>query len=223
VPQTVHDYSYAHDKLDAIVRGALRERAERAIRRYFEEPRPETGRLGYTGRRFERLGDGGERPEVCNTVTPADVLAVSLLGVESGIGRVAISVLEQQRDDIECLLKQIPCAALHDVPQAEIADGSAAWQLWELLRKAGGEYRSVTAYKLLARKRPALLPVYDRVVKGMLGAPRDVWECYWHWFDGDHSRVDETMRLRAAVGGIGDISLLRCLDVALWMIGTDRG
>jgi Family of unknown function (DUF6308) len=210
----------AHDKLDSIVRGGLRDDAVRAIRCYFEEPTKANGRAGFTGRRFERFEGGGDRADIRDVITPADVLAVSLLGVEGGIGRVALAVVEEKRGDISKLLQQIPVVALHEVPSDTIADDSAAGQLWTLLCAAGGKHRWVTASKLLARKRPALLPVYDSVVKKQLSSPNDVWQCYWTWFDDDRSRVTDTEKLRADVGGIDDISLLRCLDVALWMFGT---
>lgn len=212
----------AHAKLDSIVRGELRADSVRAIRRSFEQPTAENGRIGYTGRRFERFEGGGDRPQTRDVITSADVLAVTLLGVEHGIGRVAIATIEEKRAEITGLLSQIPVTALHEVDYDVIGPKSAAWDLWSLLCRAGGEHRSVTAYKLLARKRPALLPVYDTVVATQLGNPYDVWCCYWTWFDDDPSRVDAAEALRADVGNISDISLLRCLDVALWMLGTGR-
>jgi hypothetical protein len=39
------------------------------------------GRARYSGAYFERLGGGGDRPEVANQVTADDLLAVSVLGV----------------------------------------------------------------------------------------------------------------------------------------------
>ena len=148
------------------------------------------------------------------------MLAVTLLGVEHGIGRVSLATIEDKQDEITSLLSQIPVAALHEVAYDVIGQDPAAWRLWALLCAAGGEHRSVTACKLLARKRPALLPVYDAVVATQLGEPRDIWRCYWTWFNDKPSRIQDTEALRADVGGVDDISLLRCLDVALWMFGT---
>lgn len=215
-------YEAAHAKLDSIVRGELCDEAVHAIRKYFEQPNAHNGRIGFTGRRFERFEGGGDRPEIRDVITPADVLAVTLLGVEHGVGRVSLAILEDEHDEITCLLSQIPVTALHEVPSDVIGPDSAAWKLWKLLCKAGGEHRSVTACKLLARKRPALLPVYDAVVAAQLDEPRDIWNCYWTWFKDEPSRVCDTKALRAQVDGVSDISLLRCLDVALWMFGTGR-
>jgi Family of unknown function (DUF6308) len=209
----------AHSKLDSIVRGRLRDDAVRAIRCYFEEPAAANGRTGFTGRRFERFEGGGDRADIRDVITPVDVLAVTLLSVEGGIGRVALAVIEEKRREISDLLRRIPVAALHDVTYDTIAEGSAAWRLWTMLCAAGGKDRRVTANKLLARKRPELLPVYDSVVKAQLGSPQNFWQCYWTWFNEDPSRVTDTEKLRTDVGDIEDISLLRCLDVALWMFG----
>jgi Family of unknown function (DUF6308) len=216
-------YRAAHDMLDQVVRGNLQTRAEAAVRLYFQEPVSGDGRIGFTGRRFERFGGGGDADAVRNEVTAADVLAVSMLGIEKGIGRVAVNLTETMRAQITELLEQIPLDPLHQVPHDTITHGSAAWRLWDVVRSANGGDRPVTAAKVLSRKRPALLPVYDSVVRRQLGAPRDIWECYWCWFDADRSRVTDTESFRRAVGGIQDISLLRCLDAALWMLGTDRG
>jgi len=212
----------AHKKLDSIVRGELRDDAVHAIRRYFEEPTAQNGRIGFTGRRFERFEGGGDRPEIRDVITPADVLAVTLLGIKRGIGRVSLAVVEDRHEEITDLLRRIPVAELHNVTYDVIDRSSDAWQLWTLLCAAGGEHRPVTACKLLARKRPTLLPVYDAVVKEQLNNSRNIWQCYWRWFNEDPSRVTDAESLRVEVEGIGDVSLLRCLDVALWMFGTGR-
>jgi hypothetical protein len=222
VARTSLGYQVAHAKLDSIVCGELRDHAVRAIRRYFEEPSALNGRIGFTGRRFERFERGGDRSEICDRITLADLVAVTLLGVEHGVGRVSLAIIEDKHDEITGLLSQVPVTALHEVAYEVIDEDSAAWRLWALLCTAGGEHRSVTVCKLLARKRPALLPVYDTVVATQLGEPRDIWRCYWTWFNDKPSRVHDTKALRADVGGVDDISLLRCVDVALWMFGTGR-
>jgi hypothetical protein len=222
VTDSLFEYRTAHGMLDSIVRGERRDDSVRAIRRYFERPSTRNGQIGFTGRRFERFEGGGDRPEIRDVIAPADVLAVTLLGVEHGVGRVSIAIIEDKHNEITDLLSRIPVTALHEVAYDVISPDSAAWRLWALLCTAGGEHRSVTACKLLARKRPALLPVFDAVVAAQLGKPRDIWRCYWTWFNDEPSRVDDAEALRADVGGVNDISLLRCLDVALWMFGTGR-
>ncbi|HEX3650937.1 MAG TPA: DUF6308 family protein, partial [Pseudonocardiaceae bacterium] len=98
--------------------------------------------------------------------------------------------------------------------------GSPAWESWDLLRRCGGTNRWVSANKLLARKRPHLLPVYDSVVRAQLHHPANIWECLWSWFHGRPDRETAVQALQGEVDGIGHVSLLRCLDVVLWMRGA---
>lgn len=42
------------------------------------------------------------------------------------------------------------------------------------------------------------------------------------WFQGDPRRVEAVAALRDKAGGIEDISLLRCLDIIVWMQATGR-
>jgi hypothetical protein len=215
-----HDYSAQHQLLDHLVRGSLREQAERDLARYFAEP--VEGSTGFTGRRFDRFAGGGSQP--ADEITAADVLALSLLSVERRLGRMAIAVLETKGEQINGLLRQIPGTALHEVSAearaTTLGRGSPAWRLWELVAGAGGGSWRVTAYKLMARKRPALFPPFDAMVARALGVSLlafDPWDCLWQWFHYDSSRAGAVRDLRAAVGGISDISLLRCLDVVLWV------
>lgn len=50
------------------------------VREYFADD-PATGRARYSGAYFERLGGGGDRPEVAYQITAEDLLAVSMLSV----------------------------------------------------------------------------------------------------------------------------------------------
>jgi uncharacterized protein DUF6308 len=138
------DYTAQHDVLDDLVRGNSREQAIQDLAAYFAEP--EGGSGGFSGRRFERFASGSQ---AVNEVTAADVLALSMLSVERGLGRVAIAVLETKIAEINSLLGQIPDVALHEVDAASkagtIGAGSPAWKLWEVLARATGGYRPVTA------------------------------------------------------------------------------
>jgi hypothetical protein len=50
------------------------------VKKYFEDD-PATKRARYSGSYFERLGGGGDRPEVAYQITAEDLLAVSMLSV----------------------------------------------------------------------------------------------------------------------------------------------
>ena len=147
------------------------------VKRYLA-PDPATGRARYSGAYFERIGGGGDRPEVAYQFTAEDLLAVTMLSVRIE-GYHALDVLNYQAQELNSLLTQIPLAIALQDPEAEalIAEDGPAWRLWEAIRdiKPRADNDSIgpiTAGKLLARKRPDLLPVYDSRVKGVLGRPR---------------------------------------------------
>jgi hypothetical protein len=209
-----HEFYEPHDLLDRLVRGAERAASVNALVRYFTDD-PRRGGL-FPGRRFERFVGGGDAASVRYRFTAADVLAVSLLSSRENLASLALDVLETRRDEINTLLAAIPCAAMHEVGH-EILDGnSPARQLRDALRSCGGGNRWASSAKLLARKRPHLLPVIDKRVKHALGID-DVWRCLWTWFDDDPSRTSAVEQLRYETGGIEDIGLLRCLDAVLWL------
>jgi hypothetical protein len=214
------DYASQHELLDQHVLGAGRTAAVDALTRYFSE---DAARPRYTGRWFERFAGGGDRPGIADTVIEADVLALNFLSI-TDLSNVAVDTTITFPTEITELLEQIPAdLAMHEAPWTTYAPGSPASRLWWLLKRCGGKDRWVTANKLLARKRPHLLPVYDSQVKAVLGAPRSIWECLWTWFQGDAKRAEALADLRDEAGGIDDISVLRCLDVILWMRATGRG
>ncbi|MBE8519462.1 hypothetical protein ILP97_18455 [Amycolatopsis sp. H6(2020)] len=212
------DYVSQHELLDRHVLGDGQTAAIDALTRYFSE---DSTRPRYTGRWFERFAGGGDQPGIANVVTEADVLALNFLSI-TDLANVAIDMTITYTAEITELLEQIPAnLAMHEAPWATYAPGSPASRLWWLFKRCGGKDRWVTANKLLARKRPHLLPVYDSQVKAVLDAP-SVWACLWTWFEGDSRRAEAVAELRDEAGGIEDISLLRCLDVILWMLATGR-
>jgi hypothetical protein len=70
--------------------------------------------------------------------------------------------------------------------------------------------------KLLARKRPMLLPVYDSVVEAAI-APGDAWWRIVAAFCSDADRLAALERVRRQAGAEYVLSPLRALDVVLWM------
>ena len=105
-------------------------------------------------------------------------------------------------------------------------------QAWEEIRTLdedghGTADRWVTASKLLARKRPRLVPLYDEKVRRVvaLADGTDWWLSLREALRRDcednevRHRVREAMR-EASVPGY--VSVLRCLDVILWTCGTAR-
>jgi hypothetical protein len=84
--------------------------------------------------------------------------------------------------------------------------------LWDALLRMPG-IGTATASKLLARKRPRLCPVSDKVVIQAVGVPGWTWEALRCLLQ-DPARADvEALRPPSA----GAASLLRILDVAIWI------
>jgi hypothetical protein len=180
------------------------------LRKYFGSGR-------YTGGRFERFGGGGDRIEAVDQFGSSDIVAVSLLSVRIP-GRAALELIEGD-EGLNELLAAVPTNSdLWAVAEEVVAPGSPAAQLWTRLAKLPG-IKWVTASKLIARKRPRLIPVFDRVVKGALGRPDrdDWWRPLRRVLVSSPHLVDRLEQLRAASEVGPDISLLRILDASIWM------
>ncbi len=202
----------ASDIVDDIIGGQLRAQAITDLRIYF---------ASFTGRRFERFDSGGDRSGVANVITSADLIAVSTLSIRWD-AQPALELLERRSTELTALLAAVPHDPIHEVADDVLDIGSEADRAWRILVDIRGIGRTI-AGKVLARKRPHLIPIYDTVLGGLLGNPRNVWSWWHEWFQVDSSRVQQVVGLREEAGGIDDISLLRCLDVALRMHGTQRG
>lgn len=172
----------------------------------------------FTGGRFEALAGGGDRPEAVNLIDADDIVAVSLLSVRIP-GRAALQLLKERRDQISELLSEIPADVdLWDTEADTLAAGSEADQLWRLVEGLPGS-GWVTAGKLLARKRPRLFPVYDRVVHASLQRPKGD-STFWHDLRlalRDNPSAVDRLRALHEEASLGNVSLLRTLDVAIWM------
>ncbi len=194
------------------------------LRRYWEL-RPD-GTPAYTGARFERLAGGGDRPEVADHFTPADFVAVATLSVRVPV-RAVLQVLEPPGPNpYSRLLSQIPVDLdLSAAEQRHIAEDSPAWKLWQSLRDVHG-IGSTGAAKLLARKRPRLLPVYDSVIKKVFERPspdRTFWSDVHHALrTDDHSLATHLEATRTLAGLDKDITALRILDTAAWLHGKNK-
>src|SRR5437660_693869 len=172
----------------------------------------------YTGGRFERFAGGGDGPHVADRITSDDIVAVSLLGVRIP-GQPALAILEERPTPLSALLADIPVAVdLWDAPEQTVSPDSPADQLWRNLNGLPG-VGWVTAGKLLARKRPRLIPVYDRVVKAALGRPDgdEWWRPLRVTLVENPEIITRLEELRTGAGVGQDVTLLRILDVCIWM------
>ncbi|MFE4660562.1 DUF6308 family protein [Streptomyces hydrogenans] len=199
-----------HTVLDA-------ERVVDDLRRYFGIGLP-LGAGAFTGGRFEHLAGGGDRRQVADRFTAEDLVAVQTLSVTVP-APVALDLLEGPLGtQLSELLRDIPSNTdLVDADASVITDGSPAYRAWRLLED---QYKIgwVTAGKLLARKRPRLLPVYDRVVRCALGHPPSFWtDLRTALREDDAALHHRLLRLRQIAGLPKTVSALRVADVAVWM------
>lgn len=177
---------------------------DRLVAAYFD---PEGSFAGST---FDML-----EPGPANTITSADLLAVTFLDVR--VRPLAVRrILGQDAAKLETLLTDLPMdAPLWEADARDLAAMRAAWDHLCSYRGIGG----VMAGKLLARKRPKLVPVVDSVIVAALDAPRgDTWATLASALrDEDRRRRIETLRPSTSPEAV---STLRLLDVALWMLGS---
>ncbi|QDO42527.1 hypothetical protein FNV62_34350 [Streptomyces sp. RLB3-17] len=184
------------------------------------------GTPAYTGARFERLTGGGDQPEVANHFTPADFIAVDTLSVDVPV-RAVLHVLEPTGPNpYSRLLSQIPVdLELAAAEERHVAKDSPAWNLWQSLRDVDG-IGSVGAGKLLARKRPRLLPIYDSVIKKVFERPStdlSFWSDVRRALRADGRMLVAHLEDVRGLAGLGeDIGVLRVLDTAAWLHGRDE-
>lgn len=183
------------------------------------------GEPAYTGAKFEAFAGGGDRAAVRDRFTAEDIVAVSLLSVNVK-PPAALRILGVQASVLTALLADIPADLdLYDTTAAvHIAAQSPADHLWRALRAAG--VGPVTTSKLLARKRPRLLPVIDSVVKATLNHPprASFWTMLNHQLRVDDSRLVTLLEAARAEAGLEDsVSVIRCFDVVVWLVGRATG
>jgi len=185
-----------------------------------------------TGSRFDNWAGGGDCGEAADIVTADDVLAVSFLSVQVPAA-AAIGLLETYRAKVTSLLEEIPtdldlAVVASDDYEDLLGAQSPATKLWHLLRGTD-TYRwgigPTTASKIMARKRPRLIPIYDSVVGPLmnLNDHGTQWRT-WHTALTDGSGLPERLRAIRETSGIdAQISDLRTMDVVLWMHGKKLG
>jgi hypothetical protein len=103
------------------------------------------------------------------------------------------------------------------LPRSVVEPRYAADRLHAALKKLDG-VGGVTAGKLLAAKRPRLIPILDEKVEGTLKPPKDRF-----WVTMYDELADSARR--QIIAQVTDtapahVSLLRRIDVALWMDAT---
>jgi Family of unknown function (DUF6308) len=172
-----------------------------AVARYFDDEQP------FAGLAFDSLGDNPP-----DRIVPDDLLAVTLLDVRWKPLAVR-RLLRDQAAKVTELLRAVDHRTEIWAPEGSKQLG-AAEPLWDLLYRLPG-VRDTTASKLLARKRPRLIPITDSIIVSAVGTPGETWVTLHHCFQDDlfRQRV-ESLRPK----NMERISLLRIFDVAIWML-----
>jgi len=173
----------------------------------------------FSGRRFGSLGLGGRRDDDPNQFTAADLLAVQCLSVTVPI-EVAIDLLEGdlglQIGDLLAKINSDTDLGTGD-SRSLVDDGQEADQAWKLLKRQD-DVGWVTAGKLLARKRPRLIPIWDNVVRCAFGRPKSAWIWLDHMLREKDGMLLQLLSKAREDGELTEqISLLRTLDVVVWM------
>ena len=184
------------------------------LARYYSKTQP------YTGATFD-VWRSPHCAESADDFTADDLVAVTFLSVS--IPPVAAQrVLIDASSTFTNLLARIPRHVSFWEAGEPSAD-SPQWQLEKELLAIPG-VGLAKASKLMARKRPALVPILDSVVREELGLHRGWWAPLYDLF----SDVDFRSRLEAVrdeaearedVTLPGNLSLLRVFDVVTWMDG----
>ena len=191
------------------------------VRRYLEEyfRHYDTPELGFTGRFFEQF-IARSKPD---RFTAFDLVAVSTLSVTIPVAAASVILLDPVTSaSLNGLLVQAPPAGtdLADTQPDEIADSSPLSQLYLAIRQLPGMGPTKTS-KLLASKRPGLVPIRDSVVSTLVNAGDRWWQ--------PMRELARDQGLRNAINTASTdvvppgVTFLRRLDVVLWRWGTDAG
>lgn len=187
------------------------EQADHDLRRYFGG-----GRDAFTGRWFEEFAAIGDP----NRFEASDVLAVEALSVKvppESAARLIVAESERFSQRLRAIPREVD---LWEVNRNVVDEHSDAHALHADLKTLPG-VGWVVANKLLAAKRPRLLPVLDNEVWNFLRPPSGQF-----WLPLHDELSDPTRRFAIAAAcqaAPSHVSLLRRIDVALWMATIRMG
>jgi hypothetical protein len=174
--------------------------------------------------------DGYDIDRASEPLRDTDLLAPVLLNVR----HLSVATFEQllaQRDRMQATLDQLPvdlslvdAEPEHEVLTARLFSVLDDQEIWGA--------RGTVLAKILHRKRPALIPLYDRQVWSVYvptPVPRDPkrsWESFFRMFvpavRADLRRELPFWQEVAALAPTVPITPLRALDIVAWWAGNDR-
>ncbi len=204
--------------------------AAKLLRRYYRDT-DKKGLLS-TGSYFDEWAGRGDTANR-DVITDSDAVAVSMLSVTVPAKAMVGLTEPHTAARITGLLEQIPTdVALSNLSRQDAAalltgSGPAAL-LWKELRSTKDNRWGIgatTASKIMARKRPHLIPIWDEVIGQVIGkrSSKDQW-MNWHRLltnsTGLPERLEEIHRLSEVELPLSE---LRIMDVVLWRSGKDQG
>lgn len=193
---------------DCLARGDL-DQALRYLQTYYGRP--------YTGSFFDGWAQSANDPD---RITADDLIAVSFLSVVVP-PMAARELLDTRADEFGKLLEAVgPDRDLADQTEP-IDEDQPASHLYAAVRGLHGVGRTIGS-KLLARKRPRLIPIYDSVVARVCSVG------HYHWEPLRNALYEDDLQQRLVElhrsAGLGpEVSALRVLDVVAWMEGKASG
>jgi hypothetical protein len=184
---------------------------KRLVNKYFENKPNDP----FAGKLFDTLENHGCKTDQ-NKISVSDLLALNLLDVSAG--PIAIKILLS--DDFDnCLVDVNSDCDIWNPSEDALQKAS---EFWTKLDKIKGLGRTKIS-KLCARKRPRLIPITDSIVERVLNfkvkdCPLDFWQDL-----GKALNEERIEKIRDLIPKFNDYepTILRTLDVAIWMIGSN--
>lgn len=189
--------------------------AVEVLRRYFTEPLVKTGYLR-SGAHWDPWDSTGTRGRDADTFTADDLVAVTMLSVDVSPDGAQI-LLRERVDEFGKLLVAVgPDRDLADEAD-ELTPESPVCRLEAALWTVPSIGRTV-ASKLIARKRPRLFPIYDRVIGEVLDTKQAHLEPVRTALRADDGALNRRLvSLREQAGLEEAVPALRILTVLAWM------
>ncbi|WQB72886.1 DUF6308 family protein [Prescottella equi] len=189
--------------------------AVEVLRRYFTEPLVKTGYLR-SGARWDTWDSTGTRGRDADTFTADDLVAVTMLSVDVSPDGAQILLRERVDEFGELLVAVGPDRDLADEAD-ELTPESPVCRLEAALWTVPSIGRTV-ASKLIARKRPRLFPIYDRVIGEVLDTKQAHLEPVRTALRADDGALQRRLvSLREQAGLDEAVPALRILTVLAWM------
>lgn len=182
---------------------------------------------GFEGGHWDGFDPSGTREASPDEFTADDLLSASLLSADIPPAAM-VKILWN-----DCVRKSLS-KALHaldedrdlaDLTDAEVRELERTSTIWPELRSIGGLGPTRTS-KLIARKRPRLIPIYDSVVGQAVygGTSRGYWTRLHAELTANRSALHRHLvSLREQAGLEERVSPLRIFDVIAWLDASGKG